>query len=45
VVDVGEVVTCGGPSAGLDLGIHLVTRFLGVDAGRAAAARLKYEPR
>lgn len=44
VVDDGDLITCGGPSAGLDLGVHLVTRFLGPDAGRAAAARLEHEP-
>jgi transcriptional regulator GlxA family with amidase domain len=44
VVDAGEVVTCGGPAAGLDLGVHLVGRFLGADAGRAAAARIEHVP-
>ena len=44
VVDAGDVVTCGGPAAGLDLGVHLVGRFLGADAGRAAARRLEHEP-
>jgi transcriptional regulator GlxA family with amidase domain len=44
VVDAGDVVTCGGPAAGLDLGVHLVGRFLGPEAGRAAAARLEHEP-
>ena len=45
VVDDGDLITCGGPSAGLDLAIHLVTRYLGEDAGRAAADRIEYEPR
>jgi transcriptional regulator GlxA family with amidase domain len=44
VVDTGDVVTAGGPAAGLDLGVHLVGRFLGAEAGRAAAARLEHEP-
>jgi transcriptional regulator GlxA family with amidase domain len=44
VVDDGDLVTCGGPAAGFDLGIHLVNRFLGVDAARAAAERLEHEP-
>jgi transcriptional regulator GlxA family with amidase domain len=44
VVDTGDVVTSGGPAAGLDLGVHLVGRFLGTEAGRAAAARLEHEP-
>ncbi len=44
VVDVGDVVTSGGPAAGLDLGVHLVGRFLGEEAGAAAAARLEHVP-
>ena len=44
VVDDGDLVSCGGPSAGLDLGVHLVGRLLGEAAGRQAAARLEYEP-
>ena len=44
VVDDGSVVTAGGPSAGLDLAIRLVSRFAGDQAGRAAARRLEYEP-
>ena len=42
VVDDGDVVTAGGPSAGLDLGVHLVGRFLGAEAGAQAAQRLEY---
>ena len=42
VVDDGDVVTAGGPSAGLDLGVHLVGRFRGAQAGAAAAQRLEY---
>jgi transcriptional regulator GlxA family with amidase domain len=45
VVDDGDVVTAGGPSAGLDLAIHLVGRFFGPDAAAAAADRLEYEVR
>lgn len=44
VVDDGDVVTAGGPAAGLDLGVHLVARYLGADAGAAAADRLEYAP-
>jgi transcriptional regulator GlxA family with amidase domain len=44
VVDDGDLVTCGGPAAGFDLGVHLVGRFLGSAAGRAAAERLEHEP-
>ena len=44
IVDDGDLVTCGGPAAGLDLGVHLVGRFLGAEAGAAAAARLEHDP-
>lgn len=44
VVDDGSVVTAGGPAAGIDMTLRLVTRFAGEDAGSAAAARLEYEP-
>lgn len=42
VVDDGDIVTAGGPAAGLDLAVHLVSRFLGGDAGAAAAQRLEH---
>jgi transcriptional regulator GlxA family with amidase domain len=44
IVDDGDLLTAGGPAAGLDLGVHLVGRFLGAEAGAAAAARLEHEP-
>lgn len=44
VVDDGNVVTSGGPSAGLDLAIRIVERFAGPDAAARAAQRLEYEP-
>lgn len=44
VVDDGDVVTAGGPAAGLDLAVHLVGRFLGPEAGARAAARLEHTP-
>jgi transcriptional regulator GlxA family with amidase domain len=44
VVDAGDVVTCGGPLAGVDLAVRLVERWLGAAAGRRAAARLEHEP-
>jgi putative intracellular protease/amidase len=44
VVDDGSVVTGGGPAAGLDVALRLVTRFAGDEAGRLAAARLEHEP-
>ena len=44
VVDAGDIVTCGGPAAGLDLGIALVERYAGTAAAAAAADRLEHEP-
>jgi transcriptional regulator GlxA family with amidase domain len=44
VVDDGSVVTAGGPAAGIDLGVRLVARFAGEQAGQDAAARLEHEP-
>lgn len=44
VVDDGSVVTCGGPAAGLDLGLRLVQRFCGADAAAQAAQRLEHDP-
>ena len=45
VVDDGDVVTSGGPSAELDLAIHLVERYRGTDVADLAASRLEYERR
>ena len=44
VVDDGDLLTCGGPAAGLDLAVHLVSRFLGPAAGSAAADRVDHRP-
>jgi transcriptional regulator GlxA family with amidase domain len=44
VVDDGSVVTSGGPAAGLDFAIHLVSRFAGDEAGQHAAERLEHVP-
>lgn len=42
VVDDGDVVTAAGPTAGIDLAIRLVERYLGEEAGDHAAARVDY---
>jgi len=45
VVDDGDVLTCGGPLAGIDLGIRIVERYLGGGAAAVATARLEHERR
>jgi transcriptional regulator GlxA family with amidase domain len=45
VVDDGDVLTAGGPLAGIDLGIRLVERALGPAAAEGAAARLEHDRR
>jgi cyclohexyl-isocyanide hydratase len=42
VVDTGNVITAGGVSAGIDLGLHLVTRFWGGEARNMIASRMEY---
>ncbi|HEY3725576.1 MAG TPA: DJ-1/PfpI family protein [Solirubrobacteraceae bacterium] len=43
VVDGGDLVTCGGPTAGIDLSLHLVERFCGPAAAQAGAQRIEHE--
>ncbi|MFF5426702.1 MULTISPECIES: DJ-1/PfpI family protein [unclassified Streptomyces] len=45
VVDDGDLVTCGGVTSGIDLGIWLVERFLGPDTALFAEEVLEYERR
>jgi transcriptional regulator GlxA family with amidase domain len=42
VVDDGDRITAGGITSGIDLGLHLVERFLSVDAANAIAETLEY---
>ncbi len=42
VVDDGQIVTAGGVTAGIDLGLWLVQRYLGPAAAAAQATRLEY---
>ena len=44
VVDEGRVVTAAGVSATLDLGLHLVAKFWGVEAAQRIAAQMEYPP-
>ncbi len=45
VVDDGDLVTCGGVTSGIDLGIWLIERFFGPDAALLAEEVLEYERR
>jgi transcriptional regulator GlxA family with amidase domain len=45
VVDDGDIVTCGGVTAGIDLALWLVERFLGADKASETAAHIEYERR
>lgn len=42
VVDDGDLITCGGVTAAIDLGLHLVDRFAGSAAAEQCATRLEY---
>jgi putative intracellular protease/amidase len=44
VVDDGEIVTGGGPGAGLDLALRLVARFRGDEVAAAVAAAIEHRP-
>lgn len=41
-VDEGNLLTSGGFSAGIDLSLHLIKRFLGESAAKATARRMEY---
>ena len=45
VVDEGDIVTCGGVTSGLDLGLWLVERFSGAHVARETARMMEYERR
>ncbi|GAA2573390.1 MULTISPECIES: DJ-1/PfpI family protein [Streptomyces] len=45
VVDDGDLVTCGGVTSGIDLGLWLLERFFGVDTALFAEEVLEYERR
>ncbi|MFT4296343.1 MAG: DJ-1/PfpI family protein [Micropruina sp.] len=45
VVDDGDVITAGALTSGLDLGIHLVRRFVGEDVADRVMRSLEYPPR
>ncbi len=42
IVDAGDVITAGGVTAGIDLGLHLVERLAGAAARQAVQAQIEY---
>jgi cyclohexyl-isocyanide hydratase len=42
VLDAGAVITSRGVTAGIDLGLHLVSRLAGADSARRMAAQMDY---
>lgn len=45
VVDAGDIITAGGITSSLDLGVWLVQRFLGADKALEVSRKLEFEPR
>jgi transcriptional regulator GlxA family with amidase domain len=43
VVDAGNVITGQGPSTGIDVGLHVVERLLGVQVAECTAASIEYK--
>lgn len=43
-VDDGDVITCAGVSAGIDMASHLVRRLAGEDRARAVRRDIQYDP-
>ena len=44
-VDDGDVVTSAGVSAGIDMSLHLVARFAGIERAREVRRAIQYDPR
>ncbi len=44
VVDEGQIVTAGGVTSGIDLGLHLVARLEGLEAAQRIAERMEVVP-
>jgi cyclohexyl-isocyanide hydratase len=44
VVDEGRIVTAGGVSSALDLGLHLVAKYWGADARQQIGRQMEYPP-
>jgi transcriptional regulator GlxA family with amidase domain len=44
-VDDGDMITSAGVSAGIDMALHLVARFAGIERARAVRRGIQYDPR
>jgi transcriptional regulator GlxA family with amidase domain len=44
IVDDGDVLTAGGVTAGLDLGLHLIERFAGPELAETVRTNVEYVP-
>jgi transcriptional regulator GlxA family with amidase domain len=44
VVDDGDVITCAGVSAGIDMALHLIVRLCGADRAREVRRGIQYDP-
>lgn len=42
-VDEGSIITAGGVSAGINMSLHIVTKFLGEKVGLSTAKRMEYD--
>jgi transcriptional regulator GlxA family with amidase domain len=42
-IDHGRVATAGGLTSGIDLALHIVSRYLGVDSAKATARYMEYQ--
>jgi transcriptional regulator GlxA family with amidase domain len=41
-VDSGRIATAGGLTSGIDLALHIVSRYFGVEAAQATAQYMEY---
>jgi len=44
VKTIGDIVTSAGISAGIDMALHLVARFAGVERARQVRRGIRYDP-
>lgn len=45
VVDDGDIITAGGITSSVDLGLWLIRRFVGIDEAKDISGKLEFEPR